>query len=145
MGEIHPGLLRRSPLIVSSARYNQNLHSNMVLLEVGNYLDEEEAALHSADMLADVVAAMLAEVTAPGYKASIPKPSQQTAVATKTKNTTATSAKPATSRQQAVTPPQNHPQPAKATTEAPGAAKKAGAATVTPPKSAVPVPTKSRP
>ncbi len=77
MGEIHPGLLRRSPLIVSSARYNQNLHSNMVLLEVGNYLDEEEAALHSADMREDVVAAMLAEVTAPGLQASPPNRQQR--------------------------------------------------------------------
>ncbi|HHW10751.1 MAG TPA: hypothetical protein GXX29_12335 [Firmicutes bacterium] len=70
MEEIHPGLLRRV-LEVGNTRYNQHLHPNMVLLEVGNYLDKEEEALNSARLLADVVAAMLAEVLDPAYETAL--------------------------------------------------------------------------
>lgn len=57
MEALYPGLYRSYPLV--SARYNQHLHPNMVLLEVGNYEDDEKYALRSAAMMADVIAVML--------------------------------------------------------------------------------------
>ncbi len=61
MEEIHPGLLRRV-MRVDDSRYNQDLHPRMLLLEVGNYLDEEDRAIASAKLLADPLARALAEV-----------------------------------------------------------------------------------
>lgn len=61
MEEIHPGLLRRI-IRVDDSRYNQDLHPRMLLLEVGNYLDTEERAIASAQLLADAVAYVLWEV-----------------------------------------------------------------------------------
>jgi stage II sporulation protein P len=60
MQALYPGMLRHYPPV--SARYNQNLQKNMVLLEFGNYQDDEKYALRSAAMYADVVAMMLDSV-----------------------------------------------------------------------------------
>jgi histidinol dehydrogenase len=57
MRQLYPGMLRHYPPV--GARYNQQLHPNMVLLEIGNYLDGESYALRSAAMMADVLALMI--------------------------------------------------------------------------------------
>lgn len=61
MEEVHPGLLRRV-IRVDDRRYNQDLHPRMLLLEVGNYLDLEERAIAAGELLADAIAAVLAEL-----------------------------------------------------------------------------------
>lgn len=58
--DLHPGLIRRI-LTVETGRYNQHLHPHMLLLEVGSYNDDESYALKSAGLLADVIAAILAQ------------------------------------------------------------------------------------
>lgn len=60
MEDLYPGLLRRYP-VVGHTRYNQNLHPNMVLLEVGTYADDERYALRSAALMADVIAVVTDE------------------------------------------------------------------------------------
>ena len=134
MEQLHPGLLRRSPLIVGTARYNQNLHPNMALLEVGTYLDDEAAALVSAGMIADTIAAMLAEVTKPDYKASIPKPQTQSASSSiNSSSSSSTKAAQSTAKKQ-VQPEATKPQPVTAS-----------GTQVTPPKLALPTPLKAKP
>ena len=63
MEEMYPGLLRPYA-IVGRNRYNQHLHPHMLLLEIGNYIDDEKYALRSAVLMADVVARVLSELPA---------------------------------------------------------------------------------
>jgi len=58
MEAMYPGL-SRGVRVVDYARYNQHVHPGALLLEVGNYTDEQKAALVSADLLANVIASML--------------------------------------------------------------------------------------
>lgn len=122
MEEIHPGLLRRAPLIAGHTRYNQHLHPNMVLLEMGNYLDEESAAIRGAELLADAVASMLMEVSSPDYRPL---------VTPATKATPTTQTTPA--RQGAVQPPLAKPTPL------------TQPISVAPPHSQAPIPLSGRP
>lgn len=71
MNELYPGLLRPYP-VVGSNRYNQHLHPHMVLLEIGNYVDDEQYALRSAALLADVVALVLHDLPGVSVPASAP-------------------------------------------------------------------------
>lgn len=56
----YPGLFRRT--IYLNGVYNQDLHPRAILVEVGNYYDHEEYAVHSAELLAAVLAEALHEV-----------------------------------------------------------------------------------
>lgn len=69
MNELYPGLLRSYP-VVGSNRYNQHLHPHMVLLEIGNYIDDEQFALRSAALMADVVAMTLHDLPSVSVRAS---------------------------------------------------------------------------
>lgn len=60
----HPGLLRRV-IELSDKRYNQDLHPHFLLLEIGNYLDEEIHALRTAELLAGALAELLDGVSDP--------------------------------------------------------------------------------
>lgn len=61
MRQMHPGLLQRVTT-VHNKRYNQDLFPGMLLLEVGNYLDDEARAIVAGRFTADAVAATLAEM-----------------------------------------------------------------------------------
>ena len=56
--ELYPGLLKCVRLF-KDRRYNQNLHTRSLLLEIGSNLNKEEEALESAKLLAEVIAAVL--------------------------------------------------------------------------------------
>ncbi len=56
MEEMYPGLLKR--VEIRDTTYNQDLHPNSLLLEVGDYRNTTRQALHSIRMLADVIAAL---------------------------------------------------------------------------------------
>lgn len=53
-----PGLLRRI-IVQPGRRYNQHVHPGALLIEIGSYRSREEAALRSARLLAQAIAAML--------------------------------------------------------------------------------------
>ncbi|MGI6081344.1 MAG: stage II sporulation protein P [Limnochordia bacterium] len=69
MEAMYPGLLRPYA-VVGRNRYNQHLHPHMLLLEVGNYIDDEKYALRSAVLMADVVARVLSELPAVSLRPS---------------------------------------------------------------------------
>lgn len=56
--ELYPGLIKCVRLH-KGRRYNQNLHTRALLLEIGSDLNKEEDALESAKLMADVVASVL--------------------------------------------------------------------------------------
>jgi stage II sporulation protein P len=56
--ELYPGLIKCVRLH-KNRRYNQNLHTRALLLEVGSDLNKEEDALEAAKLMADVLAAVL--------------------------------------------------------------------------------------
>lgn len=57
MEQMYPGLSRG--ILVKDGRYNQDLDPGCLLLEMGNFVDELEPALHSARLLADVLVQFL--------------------------------------------------------------------------------------
>ncbi|HEX6972563.1 MAG TPA: stage II sporulation protein P [Limnochordia bacterium] len=57
---MYPGLVDRI-LIADTGRYNQHLDPGVLLFEVGSYYDDEKYALRTAELLADVIAALLAK------------------------------------------------------------------------------------
>lgn len=57
---LYPGVFRRV-IFVPRQTYNQDLHPNFLLLEVGNYFDHEQYALRTARLIAEVIAIMLYE------------------------------------------------------------------------------------
>lgn len=59
-----PGLLRRV-MVYPGRRYNQHLHPGALLIEVGSYRTREEAAMRSARLLAQAIAAMLLRTAFP--------------------------------------------------------------------------------
>lgn len=56
--ELYPGLIKCVRLF-KDRRYNQNLHTRSLLLEIGSNLNKEEEALESAKLLAEVIAGVL--------------------------------------------------------------------------------------
>jgi stage II sporulation protein P len=60
MDYLYPGLCR-GIMIVRDSRFNQHLHSQLLLLEIGNYTHTIEPALRSAELLANVIAKMVKE------------------------------------------------------------------------------------
>lgn len=60
MEEMYPGLYRGT--IVREWPFNQDLHRGALLLEIGDHYNTREEALHSARLLADVLAAVVKEL-----------------------------------------------------------------------------------
>ncbi|MDI3280121.1 MAG: stage II sporulation protein P [Bacillota bacterium] len=60
MEEMYPGLYRGT--IVREWPFNQDLHRGALLLEIGDHYNTKEEALHSARLLADVLAAVVKEL-----------------------------------------------------------------------------------
>ncbi len=56
MEEMYPGLLKR--VEIRNTTYNQDLHPNALLLEIGDYHNTTREALRSARLIADVIAAL---------------------------------------------------------------------------------------
>ncbi|MFW5991748.1 MAG: stage II sporulation protein P [Halanaerobiaceae bacterium] len=56
MEEMYPGLLKR--VEIRDTTYNQDLHPQALLLEIGDYQNTTSEALRSAGMVADVIAAV---------------------------------------------------------------------------------------
>ncbi|WP_052292963.1 stage II sporulation protein P [Desulfofarcimen acetoxidans] len=57
MNELYPGL--SLGVRVKEGRYNQHLHSNSILLEIGSVDNTTDEALYSAGLVADVLAGMI--------------------------------------------------------------------------------------
>ncbi|MCK8825143.1 stage II sporulation protein P [Fuchsiella alkaliacetigena] len=60
MEEMYPGLLRQVK-VIDDRRYNQDLHPNTLLLEIGDVNNTLPEAKRSVRLLADVIAALLVE------------------------------------------------------------------------------------
>jgi stage II sporulation protein P len=56
--ELYPGLIKCVRLH-KGRRYNQNLHTRALLLEIGSDLNKEEDALEAVKLMADVIAGVL--------------------------------------------------------------------------------------
>lgn len=76
---LYPGMLRQYPPV--TARYNQNLHPHAVLLEIGNYMDDERYALRSAAMMADAIAMMVDDARRNPVRATVAAPAANKPVA----------------------------------------------------------------
>ncbi len=59
--QTHPGLAR--PLLLANAQYNQQLTNGSLLIEIGGHANTLDEALYSADLLGDVLADVLKELT----------------------------------------------------------------------------------
>ncbi|MFW5979804.1 MAG: stage II sporulation protein P [Halanaerobiales bacterium] len=59
MEKIYPGLLRR--IEVKDTIYNQDLHPNLILIELGDYRNTTSEALQASRLLADVIAELLTQ------------------------------------------------------------------------------------
>lgn len=57
MEEMYPGLLRK--IITKRGRYNQHLHPQAMLVEIGSAENSTEEAMRSAELFADVLAGMI--------------------------------------------------------------------------------------
>lgn len=57
MEKMYPGLLRK--VITKRGRYNQNLHPQAILVEIGSTENSTEEAKKSAELFADVIASMI--------------------------------------------------------------------------------------
>ena len=60
MDQLYPGLCR-GIMVVRDSRFNQHLHPQLLLLEIGNYNHTIEPALRSAELLANVIAKLVKE------------------------------------------------------------------------------------
>ena len=60
--ELYPGLLRDDILIKTTGRYNQQVHSRAVLLEIGSDLNTQAEANYSMECFAHVVYEVLSEL-----------------------------------------------------------------------------------